>query len=215
MKAKATEQSNHESSEMTILPSIPRFGIVAAMSRNRIIGINGRLPWSVPEDRTTFQELTRDKILIIGRNTYNEETDECHICHAKSCIVVSTTADDTLGSDLVKVARSFPEALAMAKELATFDENNIHCWVAGGERLYEEALRHKSAKELHLTVLDLDLDPSAFRTDDNPAKVALFPRKYIWDRNFVEVSKATCRSEGGNTYTRLVYARNQRQLEVP
>jgi len=180
------------------------------MSRNRIIGINGKLPWSISEDRATFKTLTRDKILIIGRRTYEEETNGCHIDHAKCCIVVSTTANEEMGSDLVRVARSFPEALGMAQDLVGGnDDTSIDCWVAGGERMYEEALKHPSAQEVHLTVVDLDLDPTKFGTDEKPAQVALFPRKYIWDRNFVEASKAPCKT-ADCTYTQFVYKRKRR-----
>ena len=180
------------------------------MSRNRIIGINGKLPWSIPEDRTAFQALTKDKVLIIGRRTYEEESNERHIDHAKDCIVVSASAEESLGSSRIHVARSFPDALRMAKNLIVNDnEQEIKCWVAGGESLYEEALKHKSAHVLHLTVVDLDLDPTQFDTNEGPAKVALFPRKYIWDRLFKEISKTRVRTETYN-YTQIFYERKTR-----
>ena len=180
------------------------------MSRNRIIGINGKLPWSIPEDRTAFKELTKDKLLIIGRRTYEEEANECHIDHAKTCIVVSASAEESLGSCRIHVARSFPDALGMARKLLDNDnEHEIQCWVAGGESLYEEALKHKSAHVLHLTVVDLDLDPTQFCTDEGPAKVALFPRKFIWDRHFNETSKTIIRT-GSYSYTQILYERKTR-----
>ena len=46
------------------------------MSRNRIIGVNGGLPWSLPEDRKNFKALTTGKVLVVGRKTYEEEQDE-------------------------------------------------------------------------------------------------------------------------------------------
>ena len=49
---------------------IERFGIIAAMSKNNIIGLNGRLPWSVPDDRKEFVRITKNKILIVGRRTF-------------------------------------------------------------------------------------------------------------------------------------------------
>lgn len=190
--------------------AISRFGIVAAMSRNRIIGINGKLPWSISEDRATFKTLTRDKILIIGRRTYEEDKNECHIDHVKSCIVVSKTANEALGSELVRVARSFPEALGMAHDLVgETDGTSIDCWVAGGERIYEEALKHPSVQEVHLTVVDLDVDPTKYETDEKLDHIAFFPRKYTWDRKFLEASKTTCNTTD-LTYTQFVYKRKKR-----
>jgi dihydrofolate reductase len=171
---------------------VRRFGIVSAMSKNRIIGVQGKVPWNVPSDRQHFKDLTRDKIVIVGRKTYGDTPDELNIGHARRCIVVSTTAPEDMGSEKVQVARSFPEALYLAKQLeetAHVDKNDtIDCWVCGGERLYLEALHHKSAYELHLTVLDTIIDVVPLENGQTP-EVAFFPAKYRWDRFFVEVSR--------------------------
>lgn len=45
---------------------------VAAMSKGRVLGLNGKLPWpSIKEDFKWFRSLTLDKILLVGRKTYN------------------------------------------------------------------------------------------------------------------------------------------------
>lgn len=185
--------------EQPFLDPIKRFGIVSAMSKNRVIGINGKLPWDLPEDRQHFKDLTRDKVLIIGRKTYHDTPNELNIRHARKCIVVSKTAPENLGSDMVQVARSFPEALHVAKQLSEENsspsmpaeqENNkdLDCWVGGGAGIYAEALNHPSASELHLTLVDITVDvvPQA---DGKTPDVALFPVKYRWDRYFEEASR--------------------------
>ncbi|HEU4895450.1 MAG TPA: dihydrofolate reductase, partial [Acidimicrobiia bacterium] len=35
-----------------------RVVIVAAVGRNRVIGVDGRLPWRIPEDLARFKALT-------------------------------------------------------------------------------------------------------------------------------------------------------------
>jgi len=65
--------------------------------------------------------------------------------------------------------------------------DNIQCWVAGGERLYEEALKHKSALELHLSAVDVEID----LTSTAVKHVARFPAKYRWDHNYEHISE-TC-----------------------
>ena len=109
----------------------------------------------------------------------------------------------------LKLARSLEEALDLARELATESDNqirdgkiqqegdnemngidsenpplssnnHIRCWVAGGERLYEEALQHRSALELHLSVIDMEIDLTA----SDFAHVAMFPARHRWLQNY-------------------------------
>jgi dihydrofolate reductase len=180
------------------------FGIVAAMSRNRVIGINGGLPWKIPDDRRYFKDLTRDRVLILGRRTLLEEDPGLrHVRHARHVVVLSRTlreADLRLESRdasspvvPVSVARSFPEALDAARRLAREEQpigaagevgndpsNQLDCWVAGGERVYNEALLHPSADQLHLTVVEVDVDERQAAR----GTVAQFPAKYRYDNKF-------------------------------
>ena len=48
-----------------------RVSIIVAASANNVIGINGELPWRLPEDLRRFKELTMGKPMLMGRLTYN------------------------------------------------------------------------------------------------------------------------------------------------
>lgn len=43
---------------------------IAAMSRNRIIGAEGRIPWHLPEDLQFFKRTTLGHVVVMGRKTY-------------------------------------------------------------------------------------------------------------------------------------------------
>jgi dihydrofolate reductase len=43
---------------------------IAAMSKNRVIGKNNSLPWHIPEDLKFFKTQTANKIMIMGRKTF-------------------------------------------------------------------------------------------------------------------------------------------------
>jgi dihydrofolate reductase len=211
--------NNYKAEKATIKAGEFKFGIVAAQAKKtRIIGIGGKLPFNVPRDRKIFEALTKNRIVIIGRNTFQEQSSsfECggrhnlnHVRHAKHCIVVSKTIqsldeltktvnnDHEDEKDMLKLASSFEGALEVAAELiqqekkdvGNDDSNDLSfllCWVAGGERLYEEALKHKSVSELHLTTIDVDFDDTVTKLDN---KVAKFPAKYRWDHNFELLSE--------------------------
>lgn len=162
-------------------------------------GTNGGIPWKCPRDVKNFKALTNSRILIIGRKTFNEHPNLVHVNHTRFCIVVSKSLDsldvDSSENTSLQLVRSFPEALDLARELndeyfekvdnsdgANSNESLI-CWVGGGEAIYTEAIRHPSAAELHLSVLDIEIEPT--REKD----VAYFPSKYRWDNVFTEASK--------------------------
>ena len=196
----------------------PKFGVVAALSRNRVIGMEGDLPWSLPEDRRHFEDLTRDKVLIIGRTALDEREDGSHISHVRHSIVVSTTVaelDSALyDTERLSLARSFNDALVLAGDMTKNNdcgeahndknEDSIDCWVGGGERIYAEALKHPKCHEVHLTQVDVEID------FDPSLDVTLFPRKYIWDRHFALHEKREGNYSGkGNTpkYEFITYKR--------
>ncbi|MBE2205140.1 MAG: dihydrofolate reductase [Chthoniobacterales bacterium] len=43
---------------------------IAAMSRERVIGANGRIPWHIPEDLKFFKRQTLGNIIVMGRKTF-------------------------------------------------------------------------------------------------------------------------------------------------
>jgi len=113
----------------TSLPK-PSFGIVAALTNNHVIGINGGLPWEfLPQDLEFLNNLIRDKVFILGRKSFFDGGD---LSLVRACIVVSRTLDESeivLGNGQedgspppgrnrpkVRVARSFEEALEMASQ---------------------------------------------------------------------------------------------------
>lgn len=43
---------------------------IVAMDRNRAIGRDNELPWHLPEDLQHFKEITMDKTIVMGSNTF-------------------------------------------------------------------------------------------------------------------------------------------------
>ena len=46
------------------------FKVIAAMSLNRVIGADGRIPWHLPEDFQWFKKMTMGHIIVMGRKTF-------------------------------------------------------------------------------------------------------------------------------------------------
>ena len=48
-----------------------RITIVAAMARNRAIGLGGTMPWHLPAELRHFKETTMGKPIVMGRRTWD------------------------------------------------------------------------------------------------------------------------------------------------
>ena len=43
---------------------------LVAMAKNRVIGVNNGLPWSLPDDLNHFKRYTLNKPIVMGRKTF-------------------------------------------------------------------------------------------------------------------------------------------------
>jgi dihydrofolate reductase len=116
--------------------------LVAALARNRVIGIGNRLPWRLPEDLARFKRLTLGAPVIMGRKT--RESIGRPLPGRRNIVV--TRARDASWEGCV-VARSLDAALAAADDAAV-------AFVIGGAELYAQALPR--ADRLYLTLIDAD-----------------------------------------------------------
>ena len=99
--------------------------LIAAYSRNMVIGKNGRIPWDLKDDKKRFKELTMGNVVVMGRRTYEEIG--CPL-PGRVNVVVSSSGEY---EGCINV-RSLDEALKK------FSDRDIY--IAGGARLYREAL---------------------------------------------------------------------------
>lgn len=107
--------------------------IVVAMTKSRVIGHQGNLPWHIPSDLQLFKELTSGHTLIMGRKTF---LSIGRPLPDRRNLVVSRNLPATPG---VEICRSFPEAL----RLAASDGKKV--FVIGGAAIYRQALPLASA----------------------------------------------------------------------
>ncbi len=60
---------------------------VVACDEKGGIAIRGKLPWHLPEDLKFFRDITADKVMIMGRKTYDAMPKR--LCHERTSIVFS------------------------------------------------------------------------------------------------------------------------------
>ena len=87
--------------------SSPRVYLVAAVAANGIIGVNGDLPWRLPEDLAHFKRLTLGHPVVMGRRTW--ESLKGPLPGRENIVVTRTPGYDAPGA---AVAGSLEAALA-------------------------------------------------------------------------------------------------------
>jgi len=125
-----------------------RISLIAAMSRNRVIGKDGQLPWHLPGDLAFFKKMTRGKPIIMGRKTC--ESLGRPLPGRKN--IVLTRDPGFVADGFVLVAD--PEAALAA---ATPAEEVMIC---GGSSIY--ALFLPRADRLILTLVDAEVEGDTF-----------------------------------------------------
>ncbi len=118
--------------------------LIAAVASNGVIGRNGTLPWTLPEDLKHFRALTIGHTIIMGRRTW--ESIGRPLAGRQNIVVSSGPGVRGPGCD---AARSLDEAVA----LATMPDP---VFVIGGEALYRAALPR--ADVLYLTRIERAFD---------------------------------------------------------
>ncbi len=122
--------------------------LVAAMAKNKVIGLNNKLPWKMPADLRHFKAVTLTKPVLMGRKTY--ESIGRPLPNRRN-IVISRQPD------LKLVGCEVAHSINMALELV-FSEPEV-C-IIGGTSIYEQAL--PLATEMQLTYIDADITGDSY-----------------------------------------------------
>lgn len=103
--------------------------LVAAVAANGVIGVDGDLPWRLPEDLAHFKALTMGHPMVMGRATFDSIG---RALPGRTTIVVTRDPDWT--ADGVQVASSLESALQSGAEL----DDDV--FIVGGGQIYAQAL---------------------------------------------------------------------------
>ena len=121
------------------------------MSKNRVIGANGAIPWHLPEELKRFKSLTMGHHLIMGRKTWESIG---RLLPGRQTVIVTRQPDYRVPG--ATVVHSLDEAVG-----ACGDDREI--FVIGGGELYAQALPR--AGRLYLTTVDAEVAGDTFMPD--------------------------------------------------
>ena len=119
---------------------------IAAMSRNRVIGREGKIPWHLPEDFRWFKKMTTGQTVLMGRKTFESLGQPLQ---NRTNVVV------TRGS-----ARW--EGVTVVRDLEAFKAEDYpgDTWVIGGAEIYGQMLGR--CEDLFLSVICKEAEGDAF-----------------------------------------------------
>ena len=141
----------------------PLISIISAMSENRVIGRDNRLPWHLPADLARFKRLTLNKPIVMGRRTWESLPG---LLPQRTHIVV--THDRSYRAEGCMLAGSPEEAVAAAGDVQEI-------MVVGGAVLYRDML--PLARRMYLTRVAAVVEGDAFFPDWDAACWREFARE--------------------------------------
>lgn len=125
------------------------FSLIGAVSKNRVIGKDQRLPWKIAKDLQHFYQLVAGKTVIMGSCTYYSmekavvNAQNIILSRNKSLIVSGCLVLNSLDAVLNKYGSSKDEVM-----------------VIGGEQIYRQFL--PLANRMYLTMIDCIIDGDAY-----------------------------------------------------
>lgn len=131
--------------------------ILAARSKNNIIGRDNKLPWKLPSDLRRFKELTIGGIVIMGRLTF--ESLGSKPLPGRQNVVISSSRG-LQGRDGVIVCSGVEEAVEKALGASALMFSSPPVFVIGGARVFKAGLGGL-ATHMILTTLDIECEGSA------------------------------------------------------
>ncbi len=109
--------------------------LIAAASKNNVIGLNGKIPWHIPEDLRRFKDLTLENSIIMGRKTF--ESIGKPLINREN--IVLTSRKDYCSEGII-ISDSIEKSLALASKEKIY--------VIGGEQIYRQFMPIANTLEL-------------------------------------------------------------------
>jgi len=121
----------------------PVISIIVAMAENRVIGIDNRLPWHLPDDMKWFRRHTLGKPVVMGRKTW--ESIGKPLPGRQNIVVTADPGFAAPGCTVVHSVEAALSAAAGAEEIM----------IMGGASFYEQLLPRTD--RLYLTLVHAEV----------------------------------------------------------
>ena len=123
---------------------------IVAMSRNKGIGLNNKIPWRLPEDLNRFKKFTigsGNNAIVMGRNTW----ESIPFLTNRDHLILSTTLklDYIKDGNIVKTFNCVEIMIKFYKE-----RNYDKVWIIGGNQIYDYFMKANILDYIYITYID-------------------------------------------------------------
>ena len=137
-----------------------RKALIVAMSQNRVIGRDNKLPWYLPGDLKYFKQATMGKPIIMGRKTWDSIGRPLP---GRMNVVISRNPEWEAPAGTV-AAESLEAALVKAEAQAEIEDGE-EVMIIGGGQIYAEAL--PMVDRMYVTLVHDEVEGDAFFPEVN------------------------------------------------
>ena len=115
--------------------------IISALTKNRVIGNEGKIPWYIKEDFELFKKFTTNNIVIMGRKTFLSLPEKFRPLPNRINVVISRNLDFEIEKNYKDffVFNNLQNSIEFCKN--NFDKK---IFLIGGRMIYEEGLNYCS-----------------------------------------------------------------------
>ena len=125
--------------------------LIAAKSKNNVIGKNNKLLWNLPDDLEFFMGKTKGHFLLMGRRTFESLEDDL----AGRKVIVVTKIKNYHPSFNCLIFDNLPDGINEARI-----RNETELLICGGDSVYRQTIAF--ADKMYLTEIDQEFSGDAF-----------------------------------------------------
>ena len=127
--------------------------LIAAVSRNRVIGKNNDLPWSLPDDMKYFMQTTTGHHVIMGRKNYESIPEKFRPLPNRPNIILSRQKNLQIAG--TQVVHTLEAAISIAEK-----NNESEMFIIGGAEIF--SLGMQVTQRMYLTEIAADVEGDTY-----------------------------------------------------
>ena len=150
---------------------------IAACASNRVIGVQGDLPWDIPEDMKFFRDTTKGHVMIMGRKTFDSFNgkplpNRYHIVITRTPPLMNPFNSE---KSPVVFVDSLEKALQLARRLTGQWGEEI--FIIGGGEIYKQSLPF--ADKIYLTTIHKEFKGDTVFPEVSPSEFDLTAKRDV------------------------------------
>nr|WP_263313291.1 dihydrofolate reductase [Mammaliicoccus sp. Marseille-Q6498] len=119
--------------------------IIVCHDQNRVIGLNNKMPWHLPNDLKRLKALTTGNTIVMGRKTFDSLGKP--LPNRRNVVLTSNKSFQHDGVDVIH-------------SLEEIDQLDGHIFIFGGQGLYEQMMDR--VDDMYVTVIEDKFQGDAF-----------------------------------------------------